>query len=80
MVDLITSTLSALFTAVLLWQSCLMTWSAYTEKWTSPTMLNAPYAAIHIAMVIGSFFLLVTFGSKILVLIIDIAGKSEDYP
>jgi TRAP-type C4-dicarboxylate transport system permease small subunit len=80
MVDLITAILSAFFTAVLLWQSCVMTWSAYTEKWTSPTMLNAPYAAIHVVMVIGSFLLLITFGSRILMLIQDITGQSEDHP
>jgi len=44
-----------------LWQSWIMTWTAFKEKWSSPTMLNAPYAYIHVAMVIGSFFLLLTF-------------------
>ena len=78
-IDLITSVLSTFFTAVLLWQSCVMTWSAYTENWTSPTMLNAPYAAIHVAMVIGSFLLLLTFFSKILLLIQNIIGRSEDH-
>jgi len=79
-VDLMTSIFSAFFTAVLLWQSCIMTWSAYTEKWTSPTMLNAPYAAIHVSMVIGSFLLLLTFCSKIFILTRSIAGHSEVRP
>ncbi len=60
-VNLITSLLATFFTAVLLWQSGSMTWAAYSEHWTSPTMLNAPYAAIYVAMVIGSFLLLLNW-------------------
>lgn len=59
--DLITSILAIVFTAVLLWQTSLMTWSAIKGKWTSPTALNAPYMYIYIIMVIGSFLLLLSF-------------------
>lgn len=60
-VDLITSILAILFTVVLLWQASAMTWSAIKGNWTTPTMLNAPFAWIHGIMVIGSFLLLVNF-------------------
>lgn len=60
-VDLITSILAILFTVVLLWQASAMTWSAIKGNWTTPTMLNAPFAWIHGIMVIGSFLLLVSF-------------------
>ena len=60
-VDLITSILAILFTVVLLWQTSAMTWSAIKGNWTTPTMLNAPFAWIHGIMVIGSFLLLVNF-------------------
>jgi TRAP-type C4-dicarboxylate transport system permease small subunit len=58
---LITSIFAMIFCGVLLWQTAAMTWSAFKEKWTSPTMLNAPLAYIYMVMVIGSFFLLLTF-------------------
>jgi TRAP-type C4-dicarboxylate transport system permease small subunit len=38
-----------------------MAWSAYSESWTSPTMLSAPYAYIYVSMVFGSLMLLITF-------------------
>ena len=60
-IDLITSILAILFTVVLLWQTSLMTWSAIKGKWTSPTVLNAPYMYVYIIMVIGSFLLLLSF-------------------
>jgi TRAP-type C4-dicarboxylate transport system permease small subunit len=60
-VNFITTLFGTVFTAVLLWQACVMTWTAFREHWTSPTMLNAPYAYIHVAIVIGSFLLLMTF-------------------
>jgi C4-dicarboxylate transporter DctQ subunit len=60
-VNVLTSLFSMIFTAVLMWQSSLMTWSAFSQHWTSPTMLNAPMAYVYVAMVIGSFLLLVTF-------------------
>ena len=60
-VDVLCSIFAMLFCSVLLWQTTIMTWSAFKEKWTSPTMLNAPYAFIYVAMVFGSFLLLLTF-------------------
>ena len=60
-INILTSLFAMIFTAVLMWQSSRMTWSAFREHWTSPTMLNAPYAYIHVVMIIGSFLLLVTF-------------------
>jgi len=60
-IDLVTQIMGALFTAVLLWQTSAMTWSAIKGHWTSPTMLNAPYAYIHGVMVLGSFLLLLSF-------------------
>jgi TRAP-type C4-dicarboxylate transport system permease small subunit len=38
-----------------------MTWTAFKEDWTSPTMLSAPYAYIYLAMVLGSALLCLTF-------------------
>jgi TRAP-type C4-dicarboxylate transport system permease small subunit len=64
--DLITSILATLFTAVLLWQTSEMTWTAFKGNWTSPTMLNAPYAYIHGIMVVGSLLLLVSFVCSII--------------
>lgn len=77
-VNLITSLLSAIFTAVLLWQSVVMTWTAYSEHWTSPTMLNAPYAFIHVAMVVGSFLLLITFLLTAIVQFKSVSKRSEE--
>ncbi len=59
--NLITSIFAMAFCFVMLWQTSLMTWSAFKEKWTSPTMLSAPMAYIYVVMVIGSFLLLITF-------------------
>jgi len=77
-VNLVTSLLSAIFTAVLLWQSWVMTWTAYSEHWTSPTMLNAPYAFIHVAMVVGSFLLLLTFLLTAMVQFKTVPNRSEE--
>jgi TRAP-type C4-dicarboxylate transport system permease small subunit len=66
-VDVICSIFAMLFCSVLLWQTTLMTWSAFKENWTSPTMLNAPYAYIYLVMVFGSFLLLLTFLLKTIV-------------
>lgn len=76
-VNLITSLMATIFTAILLWQSWIMTWTAFKEKWSSPTMLNAPYAYIHVAMVIGSFFLLLTFIS---IMVIQFQTTPSDDP
>lgn len=59
--NLITSIFAMAFCFVLLWQTSLMTWSAFKERWTSPTMLSAPMGYIYIVMVIGSFLLFITF-------------------
>jgi len=59
--ELITSLFSILFCFVLIWQTWVMTWTAFKENWTSPTMLSAPYAYIYIAMVLGSVLLCLTF-------------------
>jgi len=59
--NLITSIFAMAFCFVLLWQTSLMTWSAFKENWTSPTMLSAPMVYIYIVMVIGSLLLLITF-------------------
>lgn len=60
-INLLTSIFAMIFTLVLLWQVSIMTWTAFKEKWTSPTMLNAPYAYIYVVMVFGSFMLFLTF-------------------
>ena len=60
-IDLVTSLFATFFTFVLLWQTSEMTWVAFEGKWTSPTMLNAPYAYIHVVMVFGTLLLLLTF-------------------
>lgn len=60
-IELLTSLLCIIFAAVLLWQTSIMTWAAFVEKWTTPTMLGVPNALIYVVMVIGSAFLLLTF-------------------
>jgi C4-dicarboxylate transporter DctQ subunit len=60
-INLATAIFAMIFSFVLLWETSEMTWYAFSEKWTSPTMLNAPYAYIYVAMVFGSFLLFVTF-------------------
>ena len=59
--DRLTSILCIVFSAVLLWQTSVMTWVSFSEKWTTPTMLGVPYAWIYVVMVFGSAFLLLTF-------------------
>jgi TRAP-type C4-dicarboxylate transport system permease small subunit len=60
-IDLITSIFATFFTLILLWQSSVMTLAAFKGKWTSPTILNAPYAYIHVVMVFGTLLLLLSF-------------------
>jgi C4-dicarboxylate transporter, DctQ subunit len=60
-IDLITQIVAIAFTVVLLWQTSAMTWSAIKGRWTTPTMLNMPFAIIHGIMVLGSFLLLLSF-------------------
>ncbi|MFZ0452065.1 MAG: TRAP transporter small permease [Desulfatiglandaceae bacterium] len=71
--NLVTSILATIFAMVLLWQTSIMTWTAFKEKWTSPTMLSVPYSWIYVAMVIGSFLLLLTFLCEA---ILSFKGKS----
>jgi TRAP-type C4-dicarboxylate transport system permease small subunit len=59
--NLLTSIISMIFTLVLLWQTSVMTWSAFKEDWRSITLLTAPFAYIYVGMVFGSFFLFLTF-------------------
>ena len=59
--NLITSIFAMFFTFVLLWQTSVMTWSAFKEDWRSLTMLGAPFAYIYVGMVFGSFLLFLTF-------------------
>ncbi|MFH1487781.1 MAG: TRAP transporter small permease [Pseudomonadota bacterium] len=59
--NLITSLFSIVFIAVLFWQTSRMTWKAFEENWTSPTVLNVPFSYVYPVMVFGSFMLLVTF-------------------
>ena len=74
--DAVTSLFALIFSVVLLWQSSIMTWTAFTENWTSPTMLNAPFAYIYVSMVIGSFLLTLTFLGNILLMVTS--GKTRD--
>jgi len=68
-IDIITSLFALTFSAVLLWQTSIMTWTAFAENWTSPTMLNAPFAYIYVSMVIGSFLLVLTFLGNIILMV-----------
>jgi TRAP-type C4-dicarboxylate transport system permease small subunit len=68
-IDIITSLFALTFSAVLLWQTSLMTWTAFAEDWTSPTMLNAPFGYIYIIMVIGSILLVLTFLGNLILMI-----------
>ncbi len=60
-VNLVTSLFSISFVFVMLWQTSRMTWKAVEGSWTSPTVLNVPYAYVYPAMVFGSFMLLITY-------------------
>ena len=60
-IDLSTSILAMLFSLALLWQTSIMTWTAFKEDWISPTILPAPLAYIYVSMVIGTFLLFWTF-------------------
>lgn len=67
MISIMTSILAMIFTLILLWQTSVMTWEAYIGRWTSPTMLNAPYVYIYVVMVFGAFMLFLTFLCRTLV-------------
>jgi TRAP-type C4-dicarboxylate transport system permease small subunit len=60
-ISLMTSIFAMMFTLILLWQTAILTWEAYKGHWTSPTMLNAPYRYIYVAMVFGTLTLFLTF-------------------
>jgi TRAP-type C4-dicarboxylate transport system permease small subunit len=60
-INLITSIFATFFIFVLLWQGSVMTWTAFKKNWTSPTILNAPYAFIHVIIVLGSLLLFISF-------------------
>jgi TRAP-type C4-dicarboxylate transport system permease small subunit len=68
-IEIITSLFALTFSTVLLWQTSIMTWTAFSEDWTSPTMLNAPFAYIYIIMVIGSSLLVLTFLGNIILMV-----------
>ncbi|MFC1580236.1 TRAP transporter small permease [Thermodesulfobacteriota bacterium] len=63
-VNLVTSLFSIAFVFVMLWQTSRMTWKAIEGSWTSPTVLNVPFAYVYPAMVFGSFMLLITYVLK----------------
>ena len=75
--DLATSILAIIFCAVLLWQTTIMTWAAFEEKWTTPTALSAPYALFYISMVIGSALLLATLCLRTILQMVD-PNMAED--
>ena len=74
-INLVTSVLAMVFCFVLLWQTSVMTWTAFSQHWTSPTMLSVPYVYIYVAMVVGSLLLFVTFLLRTIV--IFMGGESE---
>jgi TRAP-type C4-dicarboxylate transport system permease small subunit len=76
-IDLMTAIFAMIFCLVLLWQTTVMTWTAFKEDWTSPTMLNAPYAYIYIIMVIGSLLLFLTFFCQTLVKVLEPIDESS---
>jgi TRAP-type C4-dicarboxylate transport system permease small subunit len=76
-IDLLTAIFAMIFCLVLLWQTTVMTWTAFKEDWTSPTMLNAPYGYIYIIMVIGSFLLFLTFFFQTLVKLLEPVSESS---
>jgi len=66
-----TAILAIVFGTVLLWQTTVMTWEAFQQRWTTPTVLSVPNALIYISMVIGSALLLLTLLMKTLLQVID---------
>jgi TRAP-type C4-dicarboxylate transport system permease small subunit len=74
-IDIITSLFALTFSVVLLWQTSIMTWTAFAESWTTPTMLSVPFAYIHFSMVIGSFLLVLTFLGNIILMVTS--GKTQ---
>ena len=64
-IELLTLLVSTVFCIVLLWQASVMTWAAFNESWTTPTMLGVQNYLIYLSIVFGSFMLLLTFLMKI---------------
>ena len=60
-INLVTSLFSMAFCILLLWQTSIMTWSAFKGNWLSPTLLSVPYVYVYVAMVFGSLMLFLTF-------------------
>ena len=81
-ISIMTSIMGMIFSFVLLWQTWVMTWVAFKEKWTSPTMLSAPYAYIYVVMVFGALTLLLTFLFQTLLQIKELKGgpKADTEP
>ena len=77
-IDLLTAIFAMIFCLVLLWQTTVMTWTAFKEDWTSPTMLSAPYAVIYIIMVIGTLLLFLTFFFQTLVKLLEPLPESSE--
>ncbi|MFC1869504.1 TRAP transporter small permease [Thermodesulfobacteriota bacterium] len=75
--DLITSLFAILFSLVLLWQTSVMTWTAFSEDWTSPTMLSAPYAYIYVVMVFGSLLLCLTFVLRTIGIFLETGAQTK---
>lgn len=76
--NLLTSLLGILFSFALLWQTSSMTWAAYSEGWTSPTMLSAPYAYVHVSMAFGSLLLFITFVFRTILIFIGSEAESSE--
>jgi TRAP-type C4-dicarboxylate transport system permease small subunit len=74
----ITYFFSLLFSVVLLWQTSLMTLEAYEGSWTTPTLLSTPYAYIYLSMIIGSFILVLTTLTHLLLTIYGIKPADSE--
>ena len=76
--DLIASLFAIIFCVVLLWQTSLLTWNAFTEKWIAPTMLSAHYYYIYIVMVFGSLMLFLTLIFKTFIRFMEAKPENSD--
>jgi TRAP-type C4-dicarboxylate transport system permease small subunit len=54
-----------------------MTWTAFKKNWTSPTILNAPYAYIHGIIVLGALLLFISFVCST---ILEFTGEETENP
>lgn len=71
----ITYLFALIFALVLLWQTSIMTYEAYSGDWTTPTLLSTPFAYIYIVMVVGALILVLTFLSH---LALTVTGANQD--